>query len=104
MIYRRCGHSGIVTACNFAWFMAYFGDVDDFGTARDMLLTAFESGVCHFDLANNYGPSPGSAEITFGKVLSADLATHRAKCSYHQRPDTRCGRACTAATRRAKIL
>ena len=42
-----------------------------------MLLTAFESGVCHFDLANNYGPSPGSAEITFGKVLSADLATHR---------------------------
>ncbi|WP_289740824.1 aldo/keto reductase [Muribaculum intestinale] len=77
MIYRRCGHSGIELPVISLGLWHNFGDVDDFGTARDMLLTAFESGVCHFDLANNYGPSPGSAEITFGKVLSADLATHR---------------------------
>ena len=54
-----------------------FGDVDDFDTSRDMLLTAFDRGICHFDLANNYGPSPGSAEKTFGKVLKDDLASHR---------------------------
>ncbi|MDE7033164.1 MAG: aldo/keto reductase [Muribaculaceae bacterium] len=77
MIYRRCGHSGIELPVISLGLWHNFGDVDDFGTARDMLLTAFERGVCHFDLANNYGPSPGSAEITFGKVLSADLATHR---------------------------
>ncbi len=77
MIYRRCGHSGIELPVISLGLWHNFGDVDDFGTARDMLLTAFESGVCHFDLANNYGPSPGSAESNFGKVLSADLATHR---------------------------
>lgn len=77
MIYRKCGHSGIELPVISLGLWHNFGDVDDFGTARDMLLTAFESGVCHFDLANNYGPSPGSAEITFGKVLKADLAAHR---------------------------
>ncbi len=77
MIYRRCGHSGIELPVISLGLWHNFGDVDDFGTARDMLLTAFESGVCHFDLANNYGPSPGSAEITFGKVLKSDLAAHR---------------------------
>ena len=77
MIYRRCGHSGIELPVISLGLWHNFGDVDDFGTARDMLLTAFESGVCHFDLANKYGPSPGSAEITFGKVLKSDLAAHR---------------------------
>lgn len=54
-----------------------FGDVDDFSTARDMLIHAFDNGICHFDLANNYGPSPGSAETNFGKVLRDDLSAHR---------------------------
>ena len=54
-----------------------FGSVDRHENARAILLRAFESGITHFDLANNYGPMPGSAEITFGRVLREDLATHR---------------------------
>lgn len=77
MKYRRCGNSGIELPEISLGLWHNFGDVDDFATARDMLLTAFDSGVCHFDLANNYGPSPGSAEITFGKVLANDLRGHR---------------------------
>lgn len=77
MLYRRCGHSGIELPVISLGLWHNFGDVDDFNTSRDMLLTAFDKGICHFDLANNYGPSPGSAEITFGKVLRDDLASHR---------------------------
>ncbi len=77
MIYRRCGKSGIELPVISLGLWHNFGDVDDFSVARDMLLTAFGNGVCHFDLANNYGPAPGSAEITFGKVLKEDLAAHR---------------------------
>ena len=54
-----------------------FGSVDRHENARAILLRAFEAGITHFDLANNYGPLPGSAEITFGRVLREDLATHR---------------------------
>ena len=54
-----------------------FGSVDRHENARAILLRAFEAGITHFDLANNYGPVPGSAELTFGRVLRADLATHR---------------------------
>lgn len=77
MLYRRCGHSGIELPVISLGLWHNFGDVDDFNTSRDMLLTAFDKGICHFDLANNYGPSPGSAEITFGKVLRDHLASHR---------------------------
>lgn len=77
MLYRRCGRSGIELPVISLGLWHNFGDVDDFSTSRDMLLTAFDSGICHFDLANNYGPSPGSAEITFGKVLRDDLVAHR---------------------------
>lgn len=77
MKYRRCGKSGIELPLLSLGLWHNFGDVDDFATAREMLLTAFDNGVCHFDLANNYGPAPGSAEITFGKVLRDDLAAHR---------------------------
>jgi L-glyceraldehyde 3-phosphate reductase len=54
-----------------------FGAVDDFRTARAMVLAAFDRGVTHFDLANNYGPPPGSAEETFGRIVREDLAAHR---------------------------
>ncbi len=77
MEYRICGNSGIKLPVISLGLWHNFGDVDDFGTARDMLLTAFDSGVCHFDIANNYGPSPGSAEVTFGTVLKDDLYAHR---------------------------
>lgn len=77
MEYRRCGNSGVELPVISLGLWHNFGDVDDFATARDMLLAAFDNGICHFDLANNYGPSPGSAEITFGKVLKDNLASHR---------------------------
>ena len=54
-----------------------FGSVDDFSVATDMLLKAFDSGICHFDLANNYGPVPGSAEENFGRILHTHLSAHR---------------------------
>lgn len=54
-----------------------FGSVDRHENARAILLRAFDQGITHFDLANNYGPVPGSAESTFGRVLREDLATHR---------------------------
>lgn len=77
MLYRHCGNSGIELPIISLGLWHNFGDVDDFATSRDMLLTAFDNGICHFDLANNYGPTPGSAEITFGKVLKNDLTSHR---------------------------
>ncbi|GAG21838.1 unnamed protein product, partial [marine sediment metagenome] len=54
-----------------------FGEVDTFDTCRTMIHRAFDLGITHFDLANNYGSPPGSAERTFGKVLKNDLAAHR---------------------------
>lgn len=77
MIYRRCGHSGIKLPVFSLGLWHNFGDVDAFDVARKMVLTAFEQGICHFDLANNYGPPPGSAERNFGRILSNDLKHHR---------------------------
>ena len=77
MFYRYAGNSGVQLPVLSLGLWHNFGDVDDFGVARDMIIHAFDQGICHFDLANNYGPSPGSAERNFGKVLRADLAEHR---------------------------
>ena len=77
MIYRRCGHSGIKLPVLSFGLWHNFGDVDSYDVAREMVLTAFEQGICHFDLANNYGPPPGSAERNFGRILSNDLKSHR---------------------------
>lgn len=77
MIYKYCGKSGVQLPLLSLGLWHNFGDVDDFGVARDMILHAFDQGICHFDLANNYGPSPGSAETNFGKVLKSDLSAHR---------------------------
>lgn len=77
MKYRKAGESGIFLPEISLGLWHNFGDVDDFDEARRMITFAFDNGVCHFDLANNYGPSPGSAELTFGRVLKRDLAAHR---------------------------
>lgn len=77
MEYRKCGDSGVFLPELSLGLWHNFGDVDDFAEARKMIIYAFEHGVCHFDLANNYGPSPGSAETNFGKILKSDLASHR---------------------------
>lgn len=77
MLYRYSGHSGLQLPVLSLGLWHNFGSVDRHENARAILLRAFEEGITHFDLANNYGPVPGSAEITFGRVLREDLATHR---------------------------
>jgi len=75
--YRRCGHSGLVLPALSLGLWHNFGSVDPFEPARAIVRRAFELGITHFDLANNYGPEPGSAEETFGRILRRDLAGHR---------------------------
>lgn len=75
--YNRCGRSGLKLPPVSLGLWNNFGDVDDFDNARAILRAAFDHGVTHFDLANNYGPSAGSAEVTMGKVLATDLAPYR---------------------------
>ncbi len=77
MKYRRCGRSGLMLPELSLGLWHNFGGVDSIETARRMVLRAFDLGITHFDLANNYGPPPGSAEETFGKILRADLRTFR---------------------------
>lgn len=77
MQYRYSGHSGLQLPVLSLGLWHNFGSVDRHENARAILLRAFEAGITHFDLANNYGPVPGSAEITFGRILREDLATHR---------------------------
>lgn len=77
MPYRRAGRSGLLLPPISLGLWHNFGGVDSLENARDMLLRAFDLGVCHFDLANNYGPPPGSAELSLGKVLASDLRPFR---------------------------
>ncbi|MBW3553428.1 MAG: aldo/keto reductase [Gemmatimonadetes bacterium] len=77
MPYRRVGRSGLRLPAVSLGLWQNFGSVDPFENARAMVLRAFDLGVSHFDLANNYGPAPGSAEETFGRILRDDLAGHR---------------------------
>ncbi|MGA2793833.1 MAG: aldo/keto reductase [Roseiarcus sp.] len=75
--YRRCGASGLMLPAISLGLWQNFGGLDAFETGRAILRRAFDRGVTHFDLANNYGPPPGAAEESFGRVLAADLRTHR---------------------------
>ena len=77
MQYARCGESGLLLPRLSLGLWHNFGDVDDFDVATDMILCAFDNGITHFDLANNYGPSPGSAEVNFGRILREHLSAHR---------------------------
>lgn len=77
MKYNRCGASSIQFPALSLGYWHNFGSVDVFETGRQMTLRAFDAGICHFDLANNYGPVPGSAEENFGRILRSDLAAHR---------------------------
>ncbi|UOG75571.1 L-glyceraldehyde 3-phosphate reductase [Hymenobacter tibetensis] len=75
--YRRCGRSGVKLPAVSLGLWHNFGDVDLLSNQRAILRRAFDSGVTHFDLANNYGPPPGSAEINFGRILREDFSTYR---------------------------
>ncbi len=77
MQYKYCGNSGLLLPRISLGLWHNFGSVDDFGVATDMIKYAFDNGVTHFDLANNYGPEPGSAEINFGKILKENFQGYR---------------------------
>jgi L-glyceraldehyde 3-phosphate reductase len=77
MHYRRCGKSGLKLPAISLGLWHNFGGVDTFENSRAMVLRAFDLGITHFDLANNYGPPPGSAENTFGEILRLDLKPYR---------------------------
>ena len=77
MKYRRCGKSGIMLPEISLGLWQNFGDTSPLTRSRDILLHAFDNGICHFDLANNYGPSYGSAESTFGQIMQSDLRPYR---------------------------
>ena len=77
MQYNRCGKSGLLLPAVSLGLWHNFGTNDIFETMRQMCFTAFDSGITHFDLANNYGPLPGSAESNFGKILAEDLKPYR---------------------------
>jgi L-glyceraldehyde 3-phosphate reductase len=77
MQYRRCGTSGIKLSAISLGLWHNFGDVDSEEVYRKTLHAAFDNGITHFDLANNYGPSPGSAETNFGRILKEDFGAYR---------------------------
>jgi L-glyceraldehyde 3-phosphate reductase len=77
MVYRRCGRSGMLLPAVSLGLWQNFGADRPLETSREILLRAFDLGVTHFDLANNYGPPYGTAEETFGQVLHTDLRAHR---------------------------
>ena len=77
MQYRRCGRSGIQLPAVSLGLWNNFGDDTRLDTQRAILRRAFDRGVCHFDLANNYGPPPGSAELNFGRILREDFRPFR---------------------------
>jgi L-glyceraldehyde 3-phosphate reductase len=77
MSYRRCGASGIKLPVLSLGLWHNFGGVDSFDQGRELVRKAFDEGIIHIDLANNYGPPPGSAESNFGKILKKDLRPYR---------------------------
>ena len=77
MVYRACGRSGLQLPVLSLGLWHNFGDTTPLETQKAIVRTAFDGGITHFDLANNYGPPYGSAEINFGRILREDLASHR---------------------------
>ena len=77
MIYRRCGKSGLKLPAVSLGMWHNFGSVNDMENMKKILFTAFDNGITHFDLANNYGPVYGSAEENMGRILKSDLMPYR---------------------------
>ena len=77
MPYKRCGRSGLLLPRISLGLWHNFGGVDSLENARTMIRGAFDRGITHFDLANNYGPPAGSAESTFGQIFKQDLVPYR---------------------------
>ncbi len=77
MEYNRCGNSGLLLPKISLGLWHNFGDISNYETMRQLCFTAFDLGITQFDLANNYGPAPGSAEKHFGRILKEDLGAYR---------------------------
>ena len=77
MQYRRLGNSGLKLPVMSLGLWLNFGAVNDYDKCKEIVLSAFNNGITHFDLANNYGPPPGSAEETFGRILKEELMPYR---------------------------
>ena len=77
MVYNRCGRSGLKLPAVSLGLWHNFGDTGVYENMRQICFTAFDNGITHFDLANNYGPAPGSAEKNFGRILKEDLGQYR---------------------------
>lgn len=77
MIYNRCGESGLKLPAISLGLWHNFGDTSTYANMKELCFTAFDNGITHFDLANNYGPEPGSAEINFGRILREELMPYR---------------------------
>ncbi len=77
MAYNYCGASGLKLPSISLGLWHNFGEADSFGNAQRIIRTAFDEGITHFDLANNYGPPPGSAEINFGQIFKKNFSNHR---------------------------
>lgn len=77
MEYRRCGDSGLLLPVISLGLWQNFGDTASYQNMKNMVLTAFDNGITHFDLANNYGPDNGAAEINFGRILKEELMPYR---------------------------
>ncbi len=77
MVYERCGRSGVLLPKVSLGFWHNFGSVDPYERSRDIIRYAFDHGITHFDLANNYGPAYGTAEETLGRVMDDDLRPYR---------------------------
>ena len=77
MLYKRCGNSGLKLPMVSLGLWHNFGDTGNYENMENMCFTAFDNGITHFDLANNYGPAPGSAEINFGKILKENFSAYR---------------------------
>lgn len=93
MKYSRCGKSGVLLSAISLGLWHNFGSVDDFENGRKIIRRAFDKGITHFDLANNYGPAPGTAEENFGKILKQDFTGNlrdeliiSTKAGYHMWP------------------
>ena len=77
MKYRRSGHSGLLLPEVSLGLWHNFGDNSTYSNMKELCFTAFDNGITHFDLANNYGPERGSAEVNFGRILKEEMAVYR---------------------------
>ena len=76
-VYNKCGESGLKLPAVSLGLWHNFGDTGCFETMKEMCFTAFDNGITHFDIANNYGPQPGSAERNFGRILNEHMKSYR---------------------------